>query len=176
MSTSHEKRQRIHESLAYFFSQPLPDPELRCQLASLTDIPALLHLERYCFNPYLAFGRRRWRYLIGKSSCVTVLIYRQQTLVAYLCLLPHNGWQGIEIKTVAVHWLHRQQGIGAWLLRLTISLARQWQMKHIFLSVDCENEPAIHLYQQLGFRISSVLMDYYGLDKHGHRMRLSFQE
>lgn len=176
MNTSHDKRQRIQDALAYFFSHPLPKSEFWCQLASVADVPALLHLERYCFNPYLAFGRRRWRYLIAKSSCITVVIYHQQTLVAYLCLLPHRGWKGLEIRAVAVHWLHRNKGIGSWLLALAISLARQWHMKHLYLSVDCENEQARNMYKQLGFCVSALLADYYGLDRHGHRMRLSFRE
>ena len=31
------------------------------RLATLADLEAILVLERYCFSPWLAFGRRHWR-------------------------------------------------------------------------------------------------------------------
>lgn len=142
MNQSGKKCQRDLDALAYFFQNPPHLPGIKCKIAELSDLPALLHMERYCFNPFLAFGRRRWRYLIAKSSCSTILLFQQETLVAYLCLLPHRGWQGLEIRSLAVHWLHRQKGLGRWLMHLSQSLAQQWHLKSLYLSVDCENTAA----------------------------------
>ena len=167
------KRQREQDVLAWFFKHSPHIPDLHCKVAELSDLPALLHLERYCFNPYLAFGRRRWRYLISKSCCSTILLFQQETLVAYLCLLPHQGWCGLEIRALAVHWLHRQKGLGRWLMQLSKHLARQWHLRAIYLSVDCENMPARCLYDYLGLQISAKLADYYGQDRHGLRMKLN---
>jgi len=165
------QRQRELDVLAWFFKHPPHNSDLHCKVAELSDLPALLHLERYCFNPYLAFGRRRWRYLISKSSCSTILLFQQETLVAYLCLLPHQGWCGLEVRALAVHWSHRQKGLGRQLMQLSQYLARQWHLRAIYLSVDCENMPARTLYERLGLQISDKLPDYYGMDRHGLRMR-----
>ncbi|WP_320150827.1 GNAT family N-acetyltransferase [uncultured Tolumonas sp.] len=169
------QRQREQDALAWFFKHSPHIPDLHCKVAELSDLPALLHLERYCFNPYLAFGRRRWRYLISKSCCSTILLFQHETLVAYLCLLPHQGWCGLEVRALAVHWLHRQKGLGRWLMRLSQYLAQQWQLRTIYLSVDCENMPARTLYEQMGLQISGQLADYYGLDRHGLRMRFNVE-
>lgn len=66
-----------------------------CELRLLTsqDIPALLGLERYCFSPQLAFGRRRWRNLLNHSGCQTLGVWQGDVLLAYLCLFPHLGWR-----------------------------------------------------------------------------------
>jgi ribosomal protein S18 acetylase RimI-like enzyme len=176
MNQSGKKCQRDLDALAYFFQNPPHLPGIKCKIAELSDLPALLHMERYCFNPFLAFGRRRWRYLIAKSSCTTILLFQQETLVAYLCLLPHRGWQGLEIRSLAVHWLHRQKGLGCWLMHLSQSLAQQWHLKSLYLSVDCENTAARTLYQQSGLQTSAKLADYYGMDRHGLRMRLDFRD
>lgn len=172
-----DKRQREQDVLAYFLKHPINSvTELECKIAAASDIPALLHLERYCFNPYLAFGRRRWKYLIDTSSCSTILIFEKEILVAYLCLLPHRGWQGLEIRALAVHWSYRQKGVGRWLMHLSQALARQWHLRALYLSVDCENDAAKHLYSQMGMHISAKLADYYGLDRHGLRMRCNLDD
>jgi len=57
------------------------------------------------------------------------------------------------------------------LMQLSQHLARQWHLRSIYLSVDCENMPARTLYEQLGLQISGQLSHYYGVDKHGLRMR-----
>ncbi|MBB6055968.1 GNAT family N-acetyltransferase [Tolumonas osonensis] len=171
MIQSGKKCQRDRDALAFFFQNPPHVPDMYCRIATLSDLPALLHLERYCFNPFLGFGRRRWRYLITGSACTTLLLFHQETLVAYLCLLPHQGWQGLEIRALAVHWSFRQKGLGRWLIQLSQALSRQWHMRALYLSVDCENTAALSLYQQAGFQTSAELADYYGPDRHGLRMR-----
>jgi ribosomal protein S18 acetylase RimI-like enzyme len=80
--------------------------------------------------------------------------------------------QDLIVSCSAVHWLHRQKGLGRWLMRLSQHLAQQWKLRSIYLSVDCENMPARTLYEQLGLQISGQLADYYGQDRHGLRMRL----
>lgn len=134
------------------------------------DLPALLFLERYCFNPCLAFGVRRWRYLLTKSVGHTIGIFHADQLIGYLCLLPHRGWQAVEIRSLAVHWSFRGQGIGQWLLQVAKAQTRVWQLEKLCLSVDCENDAALRLYPQLGsLQASHLLEHYYGLDRHALR-------
>ena len=83
--------------------------------------------------------------------------------------------EAVGVRALAVHWLHRQKGLGRWLMSLSQHLAQQWQLRTIYLSVDCENMPARTLYERLGLQISGQLADYYGLNRHGLRMRLNLE-
>lgn len=151
-------------------------PQYQFKLASLDDLSAIVHLERYCFNPFIAFERRRWRYLISRSVCSVLLVYDNQTLVAYLCLFPHAGWHGVEIRSLAVHWHYRRQGLGRILMRCAETFAGQQNFRSLYLSVDCVNEPAFLLYQHYGFQIKTRVKDYYGQERDAYRMRLSVDD
>ena len=138
--------------------------------AELHDIPAILFLERYCFSPAIAFGHRRWRYLIRSKQIKTYVIYDQEQLVAVLCLLSHRGWQGIEIRCLAVHWNYRRRSLASKLLHLTRQVAMDDGYNKLFLSADVENSAALQLYQKLGFKPSHFQPHYYGWEQHAYRM------
>jgi RimJ/RimL family protein N-acetyltransferase len=66
--------------------------------------------------------------------------------------IRHSATLGI---TVAKEW--RGQGVGRQLMEAAITYARQSGIiKRIELQVLARNEPAIHLYQQLGFEIEGT--------------------
>jgi ribosomal protein S18 acetylase RimI-like enzyme len=50
---------------------------------------------------------------------------------------------------------HRKQGIGSVLLERLIAAA-EWMGRGVALDVGLENDPARHLYERLGFRVTSV--------------------
>ena len=54
------------------------------------DLDALLQLERYCFSPWLAFGRKVWRNQLRHGRRRVWLLWQQDQVIAYLALLPHN--------------------------------------------------------------------------------------
>jgi len=163
--------QHLSDSWFSFYQQEYP--QYQFERATLDDLPAIVHLERYCFNPFIAFERRRWRYLISRSVCSVLLVYENKTLIAYLCLFPHAGWHGVEIRSLAVHWHYRRKGLGKILMRCAESFACQQQFHYLYLSVDCFNEPAFSLYQKYGFRIKAQVKDYYGQERDAYRMILS---
>lgn len=144
------------------------------QKASVLDIPAILFLERYCFSPEIAFGQRRWQYLIHQSLAQTFVVYDKDVLVAILCVLPHRGWQASEVRCLAVHWQYRKQQLGSKLLSLAKTLTQNWGYFSIVLSVDTENQPALHLYQNHGFQRLRVQPHYYGWGQNAYRMRCDF--
>lgn len=156
---------------AWFSSFQRQYSEFTLRFANLDAVSDILHLERYCFNPFIAFGRRRWRYLIDQSSCITVLLYQHQQLVGYLCLFPHSRWLGLEIRALAVHWHFRRKGLAQLLLQLSTEVAHQLKYQSLYLSVDCLNEPGLQLYQRAGFKPHRRDPDYYGLGRDAYRMR-----
>jgi ribosomal-protein-alanine N-acetyltransferase len=149
--------------------------ECELRLAGLADLKALLHLERYCFSPELAFGPRRWRYLLGRSACTTWSVWQQGQLVAYLCLMPHQGWRALEVRCLAVHWHQRKKGIGDSLLELALATARGLGLRALRLEVAADNEAACRLYVRWGFTRLRNLIDYYGEGQPGWRMDLPLQ-
>lgn len=148
-----------------------------CELRRLTlaDLPHLLHLERYCFSPALAFGRRRWRYLLDRSGCFTWGVWQGEQLVAYLCLLPHLGWRALEVRCLAVHWHLRGRGIGAALLGLARAAALALGGRSLRLEVAEENIHAFGLYRRNGFVPLRRLTDYYGEGRDGWRLMLPLE-
>ena len=77
----------------------------------------------------------------------------------------------ISIKTVGeladVHRLvveprSRRRGIGTDLVRAGLERVRQQGVREVVLDVGYGNEPAIALYQQLGFEQLSARRNYYG--------------
>lgn len=148
-----------------------------CQLRLLEtdDIPALLGLERYCFSPRLAFGRRRWCNLLAHSGCQTVGLWQGEQLLAYLCLFPHLGWQALEVRCLAVHWHVRRRGVAAALMDLALALAGQLQARSLRLEVDEDNPAACQLYAGLQFVPLRRLTDYYGEGRHGQRLMRSLE-
>lgn len=143
-----------------------------CELRLLTsqDIPALLGLERYCFSPQLAFGRRRWRNLLNHSGCQTLGVWQGDVLVAYLCLFPHLGWRALEVRCLAVHWHYRRRGVASALLALAEALAAHLQASSLRLEVDEDNPAACQLYGGRQFVPLRRLPDYYGDGRHGLRL------
>lgn len=75
-------------------------------------------------------------------------------LVGNLTLIPFlSGRQRCYlIANVAVHPNYRRRGIARELTAAAIRYARQRSAPSVWLHVREENEPAIHLYQSLGFR------------------------
>lgn len=66
-----------------------------------------------------------------------------------------------EITNVAVSFMCRRQGIGQALLRHTLRQAYERGARQVFLEVRSSNEPAILLYQKLGFRMEGRRKNFY---------------
>lgn len=71
----------------------------------------------------------------------------------------------IHLQFILVFCLH--EGVGRQMLQWMIDYAAQMRMKEIRLDVYDKNQPAIHLYESLGFQyIATVDLGYsmYGLE------------
>jgi [ribosomal protein S18]-alanine N-acetyltransferase len=138
--------------------------------ATRTDLEPILVLERYCFSPWLAFGRRHWREQLQRQSRRVWLILDGEQVLAYLALLPHRGWHQVSLTALAVHWQHRQQGLGSLLLVVAELEAQARGLGRVRLEVDCDNEEAVHLYQRKGYVAVETIADYYGVGRPGIRL------
>ena len=159
--------QQVSQLLA---ASPLLGRGYQLRLATPADRDAILILERYCFSPWLAFGRRHWHEQLRRQSRRVWLILDGEQVLAYMALLPHGGWHQVSLTALAVHWQHRGQGLGTFLLSLAELEARVHGLPRIRLEVDCDNQGAIDLYQRYGYVALSTIPDYYGVGRPGMRL------
>lgn len=133
---------------------------LQLQLARLEDIPELVRLDEICFGVaaevaqrWLAQDmtdpqRRVWLATLGplKIGKINIWSNETETYISGFCIWPEYRGQGYG-KTV--------------LTRILEQLAAEHHAQ-VVLEVACENEHALALYQQCGFRTVTAY-DYYRL-------------
>lgn len=66
-----------------------------------------------------------------------------------------------DIMNIVIKKTYRNQGIGTLLLENLILLAKDLNISTLFLEVNDQNKPAIHLYEKLGFEKLGVRKKYY---------------
>jgi len=66
-----------------------------------------------------------------------------------------------DIMNIVIKKTYRNQGIGTLLLENLILLAKDLNISTLFLEVNEQNKPAIHLYEKLGFEKLGVRKKYY---------------
>lgn len=157
-------------------TSPLLGRGYQLRLATPADRDAILILERYCFSPWLAFGRRHWQEQLRRQSRRVWLILDGEQVLAYMALLPHRGWHQVSLTALAVHWHHRGRGLGTLLLSLAELEARAYGLPRLRLEVDCDNQGAIDLYQRYGYVALRTIPDYYGVGRPGIRLEKRLPE
>lgn len=76
-------------------------------------------------------------------------------------LLPDGQQNQAELDSIAVHPNARRRGVGGVLLRSVLTWAAEQGARRLALEVRAENEPAIRLYQRLGFIVEGRRRGYY---------------
>ncbi len=66
--------------------------------------------------------------------------------------------------------------LGYHFLKIIIGNIKEQGFKRMSLTVDTENEPAIGLYEKIGFKITETSMDEYGKSHDRYIMVMEFQE
>ena len=77
-------------------------------------------------------------------------------------------------KCKVIKKTYRNQGIGTLLLENLILLAKDLNISTLFLEVNEQNKPAIHLYEKLGFEKLGVRKKYYN-NNNGIIMKKNFK-
>ena len=66
-----------------------------------------------------------------------------------------------DIMNIVIKKTYRNQGVGTLLLENLILLAKDLNISTLFLEVNEQNKPAIHLYEKLGFERLGIRKKYY---------------
>jgi [ribosomal protein S18]-alanine N-acetyltransferase len=145
------------------------NPEISILPARLDDLPAIMLLERAGFPAAEQWSERSWRgELLGEHR--TILIARAQHPVGVISIKTIG--ELADLHRIVVEPRSRRRGIGADLVRAGLAVARGHGVREVILDVAYGNEPAIALYQQLGFEQFRARTDYYGPGQHALILKL----
>lgn len=100
-----------------------------------------------------------------------IYVYENKTVLAYAIFYFPYGNEEIELLDLAVDAQFRNQKIASQFLKTVLDDFQVKKHQEVFLEVSCENKPAIHLYNRLGFEIIGVRKNYYGKNKDAYLMR-----
>jgi [ribosomal protein S18]-alanine N-acetyltransferase len=133
------------------------------------DLGAIMLVERSGFPAGEQWSERSWRgELLGEGR--TILIARAQHPVGVISIKTLGELADLHRLVVEPH--SRRRGIATDLVRAGLEMVRQLGVRAAILDVGYDNEPAIALYQQLGFEQLSARQNYYGPGRHALILKL----
>jgi [ribosomal protein S18]-alanine N-acetyltransferase len=123
------------------------------------DLPAIMALERAGFAEPERWSERSWRgeLLAGHRRILLARTYAPVGVISFGVI-----GELADLNRLVVAPAHRRQGVGSELVRAGLATVRAAGARAVILEVDYTNEPAIALYQRLGFEQLTVRDDYYG--------------
>ena len=137
-------------------SSPEPIPGLRIRAMTPADLWQIAGIEQTSYAFPWSDGIFRDCLKAG-YVCRVAEIRRE--IVGYA--LMSMGAGEAHVLNVCVRIDYRDQGLGRYLMKLLFDHARGAGCHDLFLEVRPSNEPAIHLYEKLGFARVGVRKGYY---------------
>ena len=145
------------------------NPEISILPAHRNDLDAIMLLERSGFPAAEQWSERSWRgELLGEGR--TILIARAQHPVGVISI--QTVGELADLHRLVVDSRSRRRGIGTDLARAGLEVVRLLRVREVILDVAFDNDPAISLYQQLGFEQLRARQDYYGPGQHALILKL----
>ena len=131
--------------------------------ARRVDLDAIMALERAGFPEPERWSERSW---LGElvADNRRVLLARAHQPVGVITLSVTG--ELAELLRLVVAPAHRRTGIGTQLVDAGLQSVRQAGARAVMLEVGYDNEPAIALYQAMGFEQLRVRESYYGPGRH----------
>lgn len=159
----------------YFFHQPEIDlsfPSYALRLNSQTfqvmkasdeNISDLLVLEEQVYSGKTPWSKFSFESELKKhANSIYLVVYEGSTLVAFVGMRMQA--QEGHITNIAVKPTYQHQGIGTYLLKVMIELAKKNQAVQMTLEVRVDNVGAKNLYQSLGFKPNFIRKNYYAAE------------
>ncbi|MCU4675808.1 GNAT family N-acetyltransferase/peptidase C39 family protein [Catenovulum sp. 2E275] len=125
-----------------------------------SDLSQLNALEQTCFKTD-RLSKRRLKHWISAANGILLVAEVAEQVQGYALLLLHKGSVLARLYSIAVHPEARGLGIAGQLINSIEQAASQFAKLYIRLEVAKQNETAIKLYQNLGYKVFDVYLDYY---------------
>lgn len=133
------------------------------------DLAAIMELERASFREQEQWSERSWQgEILGERR--TLLIARTHHPVGVISLQTLDHSADLQRIMVAPH--HRRCGVAVELVRAGVEAVRHRGARTVMLEVRFDNDPAIELYQRLGFEQLAARESYYGPGRHALILKL----
>lgn len=129
--------------------------------ARLSDLDALLALENATFTSDL-LSRRRMRHWIGAENGIFIVaVDASDGLAGYGLVFTRRDSHSARLYSLALAPSARGQGLGARIVAELESRARRAGFTHMHLEVAQANQPALGLYEKLGYARVRALPRFY---------------
>ena len=128
------------------------------------DLEAAYGLDQICFEPGIAYSRSELRGFLARAGSVALIAEEGGTLAGFA--IGHRRGAKGHIVTIDIAPGFRRRGAGRILLAELLRRLEEGGARAIRLEVDARNTGAIRFYEQMGFRATRILKDYYdeGID------------
>lgn len=135
--------------------------------ATTLDLPRIIDLERSCFGEHIAYSSKQINYLITRANSNCLVETYEDELRGFIIVLYKRGTGVAGIETINVDNQYRGKGIAKRLLFTSEEDMMHKGIRKIRLEVSMGNTSAVNLYQKSGYRIASILKDYYYFEHFG---------
>jgi len=135
--------------------------------ATLSDLSYIIDLEKRCFDEKIAYNPKQLKYLITRANSNCLIEENSENLRGFIVVLYKRGTDVAGIETLSVDPYHRGKGIAKRLLYAAEKDVSTLGIKKIRLEVSMGNTSALNLYHKSGFRIKSILKNYYTNEHYG---------
>ncbi len=132
------------------------------------DLEAAYALDQVCFEPGIAYARSELRGFLARAGSVA-LVAEDGGVLAGFAIGHRRGAKG-HVVTIDIAPGLRRRGAGQLLLAELLRRLGAGGAREIRLEVDARNAGAIAFYEQMGFRSTRVLKDYYDTGVDGLEM------
>lgn len=128
--------------------------------AQLSDLLALLNLERDCFDMD-RLSERSFRHFLTRGKASLLVFDLSGVLLGYSLVLFHQSTSMARLYSLAIAPDSRGQGVAAQLLAACEKNALSHGVVSMRLEVSINNRAAIALYAKHGYREFAIHPDYY---------------
>jgi len=128
------------------------------------DLEAAYGLDQVCFEPGIAYSRSELRGFLARAGSVALIAEDGATLAGFA--IGHRRGAKGHVVTIDIAPGFRRRGAGKLLLAELLRRLEEGGARAVRLEVDARNAGAIRFYEQMGFRATRALKDYYdeGID------------
>ena len=131
------------------------------------DFPRLWEIDQLCFPPGIAYTQMDLTGFITRRNAITLVaelepggeVAPPEAIVGFAVAQPSRKIG--RILTLDVAPTARRFGLGSHLLQACEQRLHAAHCTEIYLETAVDNEPALRLYQKLGYQVLRTLPDYY---------------
>lgn len=155
-----------------------PAQRIRVEESGLSDLEKIYELERECFGKN-AYSKSFIRFLLADLSTIALKAVndRGEIIGSVIGRVEKSSGKVIgRVYTIDVKPEQRRKGVGRMLLERLEKEFREMGCEKIVLEVAVDNEPAIKLYESMGYRFAAKLKNYYGPGRDAYRAEKNLEE